>query len=461
MLQFLDRLKVFNKKRVWVSLLIAVDLLAVALAAVVSIALRQSEMVRSFAGNIEISEQYFYAFAFAAVFLAAFYAANTLYAFKNIKRIRETLLLMKAHAQWVVALMASAYLYQYDYSRLIFFLFAIFSFIFCIGGRFAVHSFRNWLLKGQIGIHHVVIVGKGKTAKDLERALIDHYGRGVRIICNVIPELYEGSVTVPVEGLRDVVRNYSLVTVYIAEPQLSHEYILELISGFPTSNVQFKIVADIFLLATGNFNVSNIDEIPSLDLTKVTPSWWHRTMKRTIDIVLGATLFIVSLPLWLLVALLIKIDSKGPVLIFQNRIGHKGKPFVIWKFRTMQNNVALYDISPRKQQDARITRVGALLRRTSLDELPQLVNVLKGEMSLVGPRPEMPFIVEKYTSWQRKRLEAKPGLTGLWQILGRKDLPLAENLEYDFYYINNQGVLLDLVILAKTIPVVLFGRGAY
>ena len=112
-------------------------------------------------------------------------------------------------------------------------------------------------------------------------------------------------------------------------------------------------------------------------------------------------------------------------------------------------------------KDPRVTPIGAILRKTSLDELPQLWNVIRGEMSMVGPRPEMPFIVEHYEAWQRQRLTVKPGITGLWQILGRKDLPLHANLEYDFYYIQNQSLLFDLTILLKTIPVVIFGKGAY
>ncbi|MGQ9733011.1 MAG: sugar transferase, partial [Candidatus Zipacnadales bacterium] len=120
-----------------------------------------------------------------------------------------------------------------------------------------------------------------------------------------------------------------------------------------------------------------------------------------------------------------------------------------------------YEEAPSTEEDARITSVGRWLRRSSLDELPQLWNVLRGEMSLVGPRPEMPFIVEQYEPWQRRRLDVKPGLTGLWQILGRKDLPLRDNIEYDFYYIRNRSLTLDLVILLKTIGVVLRGRGAY
>ena len=127
----------------------------------------------------------------------------------------------------------------------------------------------------------------------------------------------------------------------------------------------------------------------------------------------------------------------------------------------MLADTPLYAPAPQGGEDRRITSAGRFLRKYSLDELPQLWNVLKGEMSIVGPRPEMPFLVARHNEWQRKRLSVKPGITGLWQILGRKDLPLFENLEYDFYYINHRSFLFDLVIILKTIPVIVLGRGAY
>jgi len=131
------------------------------------------------------------------------------------------------------------------------------------------------------------------------------------------------------------------------------------------------------------------------------------------------------------------------------------------KFRTMRLDAEPYAHSPEGPRDDRVTPLGRWLRKYSLDELPQLLNVLRGDMSLVGPRPEMPFIVAQYEPWQRRRLDAVPGLTGLWQILGRKDLPLRDNIEYDFYYIRNQSLLLDLAIFLRTIPIVIFGKGAY
>jgi len=183
--------------------------------------------------------------------------------------------------------------------------------------------------------------------------------------------------------------------------------------------------------------------------------------KRLIDLVLGLFGLVFFMPLWLLIILAIKADSKGPAIFIHERVGRNGKKFRLYKFRTMRADANREAPAPLSINDKRITRFGKLLRKTSLDEAPQFINVLKGEMSVVGPRPEMPFIVENYEIWQRKRLEVKPGITGLWQVLGRKDIPLKDNLEYDFYYIKNRSLLLDIVILIRTVGIVLTGKGAY
>ena len=182
-------------------------------------------------------------------------------------------------------------------------------------------------------------------------------------------------------------------------------------------------------------------------------------MKRLFDIVVATlALIVLALPL-LLLFLFVRLKLGGPVLFRQIRPGLGGKPFEMVKFRTMSN--ARGPDGELLPDADRLLPIGRWMRSTSVDELPELWNVLKGDMSLVGPRPEMEFIVERYEPWQKFRLKAKPGLTGLWQILGRKDIPLHDNLEYDFYYVTNRCLILDVSILLKTVPAVLFGRGAY
>lgn len=191
------------------------------------------------------------------------------------------------------------------------------------------------------------------------------------------------------------------------------------------------------------------------------PSQIYFLIKRLFDLIFGLLGLILTLPFYPLIIFLIKHDSPGHAVIRQRRIGQNGREFILYKFRTMGAETELYAAAPRRGDDPRVTKTGKWLRQYSLDEMPQFWNVLKGDMSLVGPRPEMLFIVKNYTDWQKIRLQVKPGITGLWQILGRKDRPLEENIEYDLYYIFHQSFFLDLAIILRTIPHLLFPRGAY
>jgi len=194
--------------------------------------------------------------------------------------------------------------------------------------------------------------------------------------------------------------------------------------------------------------------------------------KRVFDLLFGFFALILALPLMALSALLVFLESGFPIIFRQTRVGRNGHLFEIYKFRTMVKNAeqlqgqverrdADGNLIHKTKDDPRVTRVGRILRRFSLDELPQLFNVLAGTMSLVGPRPELPFLVEKYESWQHKRFAILPGMTGWWQINGRSDKPMHLHTEDDLYYIQNRSILLDLRIILRTIWVVLIGKGAY
>lgn len=185
----------------------------------------------------------------------------------------------------------------------------------------------------------------------------------------------------------------------------------------------------------------------------------YSAAKRMIDEIAALVLLVATSPVWLLIALVLKLDSPGPVLFVQERVGRHGRLFRLYKFRTMYAHAPRYAVTVRKDADPRVTRVGRWLRRTSLDELPQLLNVLKGDMSLVGPRPEMPFMMRRNTLAYRQRLQVLPGITGLWQAVARHE-PLEESLPYDLYYIRHRSLLLDLVIVGRTVLTVLVGRGA-
>jgi exopolysaccharide biosynthesis polyprenyl glycosylphosphotransferase len=181
------------------------------------------------------------------------------------------------------------------------------------------------------------------------------------------------------------------------------------------------------------------------------PGQFYRVTKRLLDIVCSLALIALSAPIWALVALLIRMESKGPIFFHQTRIGQHGKPFEILKFRSMKVDAPKYARSPDEGSDPRITRIGRFLRKTSMDEVPQLINVLKGDMSLVGPRPEMPFITEEYGPLEATRLAVPQGITGFWQLSADRRYAIHQSIEYDLYYIQNRTVLLDIAVLLHTL----------
>ena len=263
------------------------------------------------------------------------------------------------------------------------------------------------------------------------------------------------------EEIRRIVGEQGVEEVFVAIPNLPHSQILSLIMECEGLDVDFHVVSDLFGVLAHETRIELIEDFPIFDLHSGRTDSTYHTTKRVFDLVLSVPVFLFFMVTYPLIALAIRLDSPGPALFRQERIGRGGRPFILYKYRTMFTDSPAYADAPRQNGDERITRVGRFLRRTSLDEFPNILNVIRGDLSFVGPRPEMPYIVETYEEWQRKRLEVKPGITGLWQILGRKDLPLHENLEYDFYYIKNRSLLLDITILLRTIPAIFTARGAY
>jgi len=183
----------------------------------------------------------------------------------------------------------------------------------------------------------------------------------------------------------------------------------------------------------------------------------YHVAKRSMDIIISIMLLVISFPLWPIVCFLVKKNDNGPVFFAQERVGKNYKLFKMYKFRTMYVNTDSYAHCPVDSQDPRITKVGRWLRKTSLDELPQLLNVILGHMSLVGPRPEMPFIVSEYNEIEKQRLRVVPGITGLWQISRGRKAEIIENIEYDLYYIENRGITLDIILLLLTVVFVFRG----
>jgi exopolysaccharide biosynthesis polyprenyl glycosylphosphotransferase len=225
-------------------------------------------------------------------------------------------------------------------------------------------------------------------------------------------------------------------------------------------------------LSLSRIDMNAIEGIPLIGIKQVSINTLQLLVTRIVDIGLSVLGLALGLPFWICIALAIKLTSSGEVVYRQTRIGLDGQPFKVFKFRTMYKNAelrldALLDRNEAQgpmfkiKDDPRVTAIGKLLRRTSFDEFPQLLNVIRGEMSLVGPRPPLPQEVAQYAEWQKERLSIKPGMTGLWQVRGRSDISFDEGVLMDLYYIENWSLRLYFMILLRTIPAVLFSRGAY
>jgi len=238
--------------------------------------------------------------------------------------------------------------------------------------------------------------------------------------------------------------------VILAIPSIARETFIRTLDEALGARARISFVPGHLLPSDPWISYQDIDGVLLASFRKPVLRVGYQVTKRLCDFVGSVALLALLSPLIFLVAALIKIDSRGPILFRQRRVGRNGKLFTIFKFRTMQADASPYEYSPDTPGDPRITWVGRFLRRTSLDELPQLLNVLRGDMSLVGPRPEMPFIVEQYTERQLQRLEVKPGITGLWQLSGDRVFRIHENIEYDLYYIQHRNFFMDLAILLHT-----------
>ena len=272
--------------------------------------------------------------------------------------------------------------------------------------------------------------------------------------------------------LERIVAAEQIDRVIVAFSQARHDDFLRVVRACADSHVQVNIVPRLFEVVSSRSLVDDVEGIPLLDIGHAELSRFNMAAKRVFDLILGGLFCVVALPLIGIVALVIKLDSRGPVFYRQERMGRGAKPFLIYKFRSMHEGAqelreelsSQNDYSGpmfKMKQDPRITRVGGWLRRWSVDELPQIFNVLKGEMSLVGPRPLWVDEAKQCTGWTQKRLDITPGITGLWQVLGRSDIPFDEMVKLDYMYVTGWSMSWDIKLLLQTVPAVLEKRGAY
>jgi len=324
-------------------------------------------------------------------------------------------------------------------------------------------------------LSRVLLVGTGEVAARVAAEINLRLGDSVQVMGCVDNEAVTPPAGLSLLGtLNDVpelVRQGQVDEVLIALPASQYLAVEKLVYALLTLPVRVRLVPDYLRLVVVQSSLESLGGIPLIGLRepRITGMAW--AIKRTFDMVMTLLLLLLLWPLMVVIGLAIRLDSPGPAIFRQQRVGENGRLFWMLKFRTMSVDAEVrgpqlgFDAQGNAvykwPEDQRVTRVGKLLRRTSLDEMPQFLNVLRGEMSLVGPRPEMLFLVERYDTWQRQRLAVPPGLTGWWQVSGRSNLPMHLNTQFDLYYIRNYSLWLDLIILWKTIWVVLTGQGAY
>lgn len=319
-----------------------------------------------------------------------------------------------------------------------------------------------------IGNRNVLIYGAGDTGRTLQRKFRLVPTLGLNLVGFADDDAKKIGTTIErsrvlgaFADLERVIGTHKVSEVFVAMPEAPEDRVMAVLAELDRLGVATHIVPRFYHLMSFKVRIETIDSIPLITRSDRRPNLLYLAGKRALDILLSIAVLILCAPVFVLTAILIKRESRGPVFFLQERIGKDGQAFRMIKFRTMHDHLSGDAPTPRSPEDPRITVIGRWLRRLSLDELPQFFNVLAGDMSIVGPRPEMAFIVAQYGALDRERLRVKPGITGLWQISYARQMAIHDNLDYDLYYIEHQSILLDMVIIALTVFAVAKGTGAY
>jgi exopolysaccharide biosynthesis polyprenyl glycosylphosphotransferase len=345
-------------------------------------------------------------------------------------------------------------------------------------GRLIVSAAMGMLYRLGLGETRLLVVGSGRLGKMIMQHIAANPNLGYSIVgflhdTNDTPNDFGRFKTLgTLEDLGLVIRSMQVDEVIIALPSNMHQQSIKSVRLCERLGASFKLVPDLYELSLSRIDMEAVEGIPLIGIKQVSLNTVQRIITRFVDILVSLLIMIFGSPLWLCIALAIRLNSPGEIIYKQTRIGWNGRPFKVYKFRSMYKNAdqQMETLWTRNEaqgplfkikDDPRITPVGKFLRRTSLDEFPQIINVIRGEMSLVGPRPPLPHEVAQYEEWQKGRLAIKPGMTGLWQVRGRSNLSFDEGVLMDLYYIENWSLKLYFQILFRTIPAVLFNRGAY
>jgi len=333
-------------------------------------------------------------------------------------------------------------------------------------GRFLIKKIQRYVVsKYNVGIHRVIVIGKDRMTKKVIKEIHNRPDLGYRLVKH-FPEL-------TIEKIKNFLKKSKpqIDEVILASPRYERSEVLEILDFCEEQRIDFKFVPNLFQALTTNIELDTFDSVPLIEIKRTPLDGWGKIIKRTVD-VFGSFLGLILLsPLFLTLGLIIRFDSKGPIFVKLKRVSQR-KEFYLYKFRSMVKDAEalkkdLLEYNVRKKgplfkmkNDPRITKIGRFLRKLRIDELPQLFNVFKGEMSLIGPRPHQPDEIAKYEKHHKKILLIKPGMTGMAQISGSSDLPFEEEVKLDSYYIENWSLKKDTYILLKTFIILFTDRSA-
>jgi len=345
-------------------------------------------------------------------------------------------------------------------------------------GRFAVRKLAGRLSARGYLCSPALVIGTNEEARTIARSLHRNRRLGYRAVgfvsvgpapSNTVDGL---PVVGTVEDIAVVARQTGVAAVVIAGTAVRADVLLQIDAALQSVDVEIRLTPGLPHVSPSRITIRPLDGLALLSLDRRELGIRQAALKRMFDVVVGTVVFVIAVPVMAVVAFLVRVTSRGPALFRQERVGKGGKPFVMYKFRSMVNGAEeLHEQLVREsgadtvlfklREDPRVTPVGRVLRRWALDELPQLWNVVRGDMSLVGPRPALPGETARYSNRLRTRLQVKPGLTGLWQVNGRHELPFADYIRYDLFYVENWSLGLDLYVIGKTVPALLARRGSY
>ncbi len=424
-----------------------------------------------------------FCFLFTILMLLAFQMDRVYQQWRGCSWLDQVYHIINATAKSVVVLFATTFFldiwWPFRYSRALFLQAGLIVTPLLGLARLAQTGVEGWLRARGIGVARVIIVGAGEVGRTLMRTIVARPELGYQIVGFVDDNPQKGQTDIgrfkglgPLGNLSRLIEEEAVDEVIITLPWMYHRKIMSIVRECERRRVSARIVPDLFQMSLSRVDVDDLGGVPLVGVREVGFGREALLVKRMIDVAGATVCLTLGAPLLALIGLAIRLDSPGPIIFRQTRVGAGGRPFETYKFRSMREGAEeeleqLRDLNEAEgpifkiRDDPRLTCLGRFLRRTSLDELPQLWNVLRGDMSLVGPRPPLPAEVSHYVEWHKRRLEVRPGVTGLQQVSGRSLLSFDEMVLLDVYYIENWSLWLDLKILLRTIPTVLFGVGAY